>query len=259
MTPESRDVVLGGRHAVAFEPLVRALAEVKARLGGRRVVLVGGLAVAVRLAIPERATADVDSVVQLGRAGPGAVELLLASGPGVSRDTGHRVMVGPVAVDLIDARPSDHEEPTMLSRKDALFLTAARFALDTATPVRVRAGAVQVDAAVATPAGLVATKLHAVLFRSEEAKRATDAFDLHRLLSQHDVGGAVAALLARVRGGLPELVAWAGAVVFEERLAEYARLMRASGDPVIGSVAEVDLRAVGEAFLAVLRAEADAP
>lgn len=252
-----KEVVLGGPHESALEPLVEVLLRVREGVGGRKVVLVGGLAVAVRLTVPERATQDLDSAFDAPRRGPSTATLLLSSGQdGVAAgDRRDRVVIDDVVVDVIDVLPLDHYSLELAGADDALFAAAHRYAIDTAEPVRLTAGRASTEVLVATVPALVATKLHAANYRSQVNKKATDLFDLHRLLSQHDQGGRVATALAAAGDPLPRLLVETARAVFVERLDDGARLLRSHGDQIVAAVDEEDLAAVGEVFLAVLESE----
>ncbi|MHB8450871.1 MAG: hypothetical protein ACYDAQ_10555 [Mycobacteriales bacterium] len=87
-----------------------------------------------------------------------------------------------------------------LPERQRLFVSAHSWALATATPltlVTMGPDSVQATAPFATPAALVAMKLHAIQDRSDESqvKRAGDAWDLHQLLSHHNRNGQISAAL----------------------------------------------------------------
>lgn len=143
--------------------------------------LVGGVSVAVNLNGFHRPTADLDTV---SIDGDGALELLIERGArrstsGVTIESGSTV----VDVDIIDVSDGDPESGAFL---------AHRFALDTAIKRLLRvmslSGAqllTEVTAPVATPAAIVAMKLHSVEGRRESRpeKRASDIYDVVRIVS----------------------------------------------------------------------------
>lgn len=67
-------------------------------------------------------------------------------------------------------------------------MCAHRYAYDTATSLYISDGGEHVEVSVATPAGLVATKSHALRFATaarRSTKRTSDLYDLYRLLADY--------------------------------------------------------------------------
>jgi hypothetical protein len=181
--------------------LVRtALRVASADLG--RLAIIGGVAVTCRLQQAHRATVDVDTVAEDRL--PSVLEVLQALPGAQTRQGGaERVEIEGVVVDIIATGPvdkADIDDPL-----DELFVRAHRFALDSAELVAVVVESperVEGDLPLATPAGLVATKLAGVQSRwRPPRKKASDGYDLYRLLEAFDQSGEVArGLLA---GGEP--------------------------------------------------------
>lgn len=164
--------------------------------GLHRYCVVGGVAVTVRLGSAHRATADVDTVVD-ETTPPDAVTALLARSDARQDPTAqHRVIINGTKVEILHVAPLDDRELEGIPSDDALFVASHAWALDTATLVTIVAGhddLVRVTAPFATPAALIAMKLHAIQTRSSigQDKRAGDAWDLYRILVDLDADGAV--------------------------------------------------------------------
>lgn len=167
--------------------------------------MIGGLAVMSRLTTVHRATQDVDAVSEEGPHGRSFVHALVSSDVAVAGGGANEAVVDGVTIQVIptDAVPSDLEG----TDDDLLFLLAHRWALDTAEPMTLSAGPDAVaHVPVATPAALVCTKLHALVTRraGQEPKRASDAYDVLRLLQTFDVDAGIG---QAVREGPPRLAA----------------------------------------------------
>jgi predicted nucleotidyltransferase len=241
------------------EALVRAAGLVVAH-AGVRTALVGGLAVSCRLGVAHRATADVDLVADAPRvvSAGSAAENLVAAGIG-ERDEGGavvRIYVEGTRVEIIETASVDPADADAIEPDRArLFVLSHRWALDTATPLRIRVHGSDVEAEVpvATPAALVAMKLHAFQDRNDDRKRASDAWDLHRLLDltsgdadfARDLAAAPPALLPLLRSGIEH--------AFRDDVTRTRRWIRAYGDDEWATVAsEVALIEAADAFLAAL-------
>lgn len=243
-------VVLPG---AAMVPLVRAVAALT-DAGIGRYVVVGGVAVSVRLGQAHRATADVDTVVD-ETSPPDAIEALLAL-PDTIRDPSaeHRVLVAGTKVEILGVGPLDEPDLEGIPTKDALFVASHVWALDTATPITVVAGVdldVRATAPFATPAALIAMKLHAIEDRSNSSgqhKRAGDAWDIYRILVDLDVDGSVRAAFAAASGTLRYLVRNAAERVLVTAAARTHGWLRA-GDDAMAAVTTEELRLVGRAFI----------
>jgi len=237
--------------------LIRAVAALgDARLA--RYTVVGGVAVSVRLGQAHRATADVDTVFD-ETTSPDPVTALLAL-PGAERDPtgGHRVQVQGTKVEFLGVGPLDEHDLDGLPTKTALFVAAHSWALDTATPVTIISGddrSVRATAPFATPAALIAMKLHAIEDRratSGQDKRAGDAWDMYRLLVDLDADGSVRAALAAAPARLRSLVRETAERVLVVDAARTRGWLRA-GDDTMGAVSAADLRAVGQQLIAAMR------
>lgn len=254
MPSGAEPVVLPG---AAMVGLVGAVAAIEAANLGRYAI-VGGLAVSARLHRAHRATADVDTVVDESEP-PDAVEALLALGD-TRRDptASHRVYVGGTKVEVLGVgQLTAADDLSWATDGDALFVLAHRWALDTAKPLRLIAGddpQVEATAPFATPAALIAMKLHAIESRSAAGrdKRAGDAWDLYRILVDLDHGGSVTAAILTAPPALRPLIAAAVDRVLVTGADRTRGWMRA-GDDVIASVSAEELRLVALPLLDALR------
>ena len=146
-----------------MDRLVRSAAKIAdANLG--RYAIIGGVAVSARLGQAHRATADIDAVVD-DRTPPPALEALLDV-PGAESDpTGeHRIVIDGIKVEIQATEPFSPHDLEGLTDKQILYVGAHRYALEWATEITLISEANQVRATVcmATPAALVAMKLHAI-------------------------------------------------------------------------------------------------
>jgi hypothetical protein len=174
-------------------PVIATVREVLTRPGLPAMTLIGGLAVAVRvgaMGTAHRATTDVDFVTA-EIATDAAVEV--------------------VGVDLIVTHAVDERELDGLDDDQRLFVAGHRWAFERGTPMRLAASDDEfVELAVATPAGLVATKSHAVGFpnsRRRANKQPSDLLDLFRLVDAYDIDGALVAELRAGPNALARIVA----------------------------------------------------
>jgi hypothetical protein len=187
------------------------------------VALVGGLAVNLRLATggdAHRATRDIDVVS--GDDVPTVIDVLGAADP---MDRAQTVHVGEFDVDVIATVPVGTEELDGLDDGNRLFFLGHRFAFDTATPLQLgtRDRGDLVEISVATPAGLVAAKSHAVGHPRairRATKHAGDLYDVFRLLEVFDTDGSIGEAIAAAPHDLGALVA---TVLTTEILANPAR------------------------------------
>ena len=146
---------------------------------GLPVALIGGLAVTCRLATAHRPTQDVDMVTETSAdliAGSRTTAQNLISAGVAQADpsaTSTRLYVGSTKVELIE---TEHLEPgdsdDIESEKALLFVLAHRWALESAEPMTISVVNTDVRSTVpvATPAALVAMKLHSIQDRSEDRK-----------------------------------------------------------------------------------------
>jgi hypothetical protein len=183
----------------AMVGLVRAIASMgQAQLGPYAIV--GGVAVSARLGQAHRATADVDAVVDQDHL-PAAIGVLrgLATATPDPGGAEHRVYVDGTKVEILEVGPIPADDALReLSERQRLFVLAHGWALATAEPLTVIAldeAQLAATAPFATPAALVAMKLHAIQDRSGEgqAKRAGDAWDIHQLLAIRNARGDISA------------------------------------------------------------------
>ncbi|MGH9092260.1 MAG: hypothetical protein ACRDZR_12925 [Acidimicrobiales bacterium] len=204
-----------------------------------------------------RATSDVDTVVEEGDP-PGAVNVLLRmDGTEADPESDHRVWVQGTKVEVIHVGPVDDSDLAGIPEKDALFVASHAWALQTAVPCTLVAEAdsvVRTIAPVATPAALVAMKLHAIEDRRPsraQDKRAGDAWDIYRLLVDCDANGAVRGAL----GGAPPIFRGLVRVAAERILVSGAERtrgwLRAGGDEMAAATAD-ELRFVGQQLVAAL-------
>ena len=113
---------------------------------------------------------------------------------------------------------------------------------------------VEIEVPVAVPAALVAMKLHAIQDRNDDRKRASDAWDLFRLLRSHSGDDTFRASFAAAPGGLVPLVAQAVENVFRSNVTRTRRSIQAYGEPAWPSQAtEEALVDLAADFQAVLR------
>jgi len=237
--------------------LVRAAAKVaEANLG--RYAIIGGLAVSARLGQAHRATADIDTVVD-DLTPPPAIETLLDV-PGARPDpTGeHRVVIDGIKVEIQATQPIAPRDLEGLTDKQMLYVGAHRYALESATPVTLVAEAEQGRATVllATPAALVAMKLHAIEDRRPAGgldKRAGDAWDLYRILLDLDHTGAVRDELAAIPLPLRKVIGDAAERILVERAARTVSWLRA-GDDRMATVTSEELQVLGQPVVTALAA-----
>ncbi len=211
-------VVLAGRAGGTTHRSVALLATLPPALR-----LIGGMAVLCRVGSPHRATVDLDAVARdLPRYHEVLARLAVTSEGG-----GQYRFAGDFDLDVIDVAPTDSadlvahlltfdEPPGDLD----LNMVAHTWAHDTATPVDLVAvdegsGAVLARAAgrlVASSAGLLAMKATTVPLRSssKSEKRASDLYDLGRLLVAGDVAPGDVAAMPPLLGDTvrSRLVAW---------------------------------------------------
>ncbi len=194
--------------AVGVGPLLDAARAVQAVGGLPRMALIGGLAVTARVAATQptyRATADVDLVVD--DVEPSVLELLADAGLG----SGSNLRIDGVKVDVIPTVAFGDDDLVGLDDADRLFVVAHRWAIESAQPMRLLTPVSSaLTIRVATPAGLIAAKCHAVAF-ARSGRRATkhgsdllDVFSLVDALERNAIDelrtgpGDVARLVADV-------------------------------------------------------------
>jgi hypothetical protein len=211
-------VLLSGREGGTTHREVGLLATLPAELR-----LIGGLAVMCRVGTPHRPTVDLDAVARgLADMHEHLARLALTASGGGQYGFGDGL-----DLDVIDVAPISADElatdllaagPPLTDLE--LNVVAHTWAHDTATPLDIVAvdeatGARLTEAPgrlVASAAGIVAMKATTVPLRasSRPEKRASDLYDLGRLLVDGDLDlAAVAAMPAVLRAGVERnLVAW---------------------------------------------------
>lgn len=167
------------------------------------------------------------------------------------------MLVDGTKIEILGVGPVDESDLVGLPPKHAHFVAAHAWALDTATPFELVAGAdrqVRAVAPFATPAALVAMKLHAIEDRSAAglAKRAGDAWDIYRLLLDLDGDASVRAAMAAAPATLRELVADAVERVMVTN-AVRTRGWLQTGDFSMAAVTADELRFVASRFVEALR------
>jgi hypothetical protein len=174
--------------------------------------LVGGVAVICRLATAHRATLDADTVVEERE--PGVLEVLRArpdtSVPADPDSQG--VLIHGALVEIIEVAPVLPADVAAVDDpRDRLFVAAHRWALDTAEPADIDTAPAsgRRRLAIATPAGLAATKTHALVGRrgGRQDKMGSDLLDLLLLFEHFDDDGGLTAALRAAPYGLGGLVA----------------------------------------------------
>jgi hypothetical protein len=237
--------------------LVRAVAALtEASL--QRYAVVGGVAVAARLGQAHRATADVDAVVDETVRPPTAVEALLEL-PETEPDpeVDHRVYVEGTKIEILPVGPVGPRELEGVPEQDALFAASHSWALATATPLTIVAlvnPSVRTTALFATPAALLAMKLHAIQTRRSGGahKRAGDAWDIYRILVDLDAEGKVRRALIDGPPELRRLVCDAAERILVTE-PNRTRSWLVQGDESMASVRVEELRYVGTPLVAALR------
>lgn len=205
--------------------------------------LIGGLAVMCRLAAVHRATQDVDTVTETTV--PTAVEVITSSIGSPDPSNPNRVLIAGVTIDVIDTEPFEPQDLDGLDTGDQLFVVSHRWALDTATGTEIAAGGETASIRVATAPALVAMKSGAVScdHRREPRKRASDLYDLYRLILEYDRTGAISEALTAAPHSLGRLVADAlRAHVVDEPERAIRSLL--DGGPEMSAVTADDLRDV---------------
>lgn len=166
-------------------------------------VIVGGLAVMIRLGIAHRATQDLDALRRRHEGGATGLEILSTAGATEMDEVGGLIATdrGEVRVDVLEAGPQELDR-IFTDATDRLHATAHEWTLETATPVSINAisierkdGKTKTDvteacALVARPGPLVAMKMKASVDRFA-AKEATDLLDVVRLVTDPATAGVV--------------------------------------------------------------------
>jgi hypothetical protein len=224
---------------------------------GLRIAIIGGFAVTCRLGHVHRATGDVDAVADEGvdLAANSSAQLLVEAGVADPDPTpsgrDHRVWVDGTKLEIIDTQPLTGEASDVESPLPRLFVLGHRWALDRAETIAVQvagsAGAVVLP--VALPAALVTTKLHAFCDRQAEAKRASDLYDIYRLLEAYDREGALARAVDDGPSGLAAVVREVTVSRILGAGTRAIRYLRTYGDPAWPDITQDDLQRVVGVFV----------
>jgi hypothetical protein len=253
--------MLSGADAVILEgeamvPLIRAV-DALTQAGLDRFAVVGGVAVTARLGRAHRATIDVDTVVD-ETIPPDAIEALLALPHAKLDPSGaRRVTIDGTRIEILGVGPLEEADLDDMPATNALFVAAHVWALDTAVHLTLIAATdmdVRATAPVATPAPLVAMKLHAIEDRSASRgrdKRAGDAWDIYRLLLDRDADGSIRRALNGAGPSLRRLVREAADRVLISGATRTRGWMQA-GDGAIAAVTADEVRHVGERLVSEL-------
>jgi hypothetical protein len=209
---------------------------------GLPVALIGGLAVTCRLATTHRPTQDVDMVTETASANlvagsRTAADNLISAGVAKPDPTSSStcLRIGTTKVELIE---TEHLEPSdsadIEPEKALLFVLAHRWALESADPLTISVVGKDVTTTVpvATPAALVAMKLHSIQDRSEDRKRASDAWDIFRLLEGHDAAGEIGAAITEGPQELAPVVTSALDRIFRAEATRTRRWVEVYGEPL---------------------------
>lgn len=229
--------------------LVSALADLPTAMPSY--VVVGGLAVIVRVAGAHRITRDVDAVTwSPDGTNDAAIAVLVDAG---AEPTTNGARFEGVQIDVIPTGDFTEGDVVALDEYDRAFITSHRWAFDSAEAVEIvvstRDGVqVRTTTSLATPAALVAMKLGAIPRRklTNPGKRASDLYDIYRMIQVCNPRGELAANL----GGAPNALGpWCRdqlqSLLVDE--AERASLWLATeGSPAMQTVSADDLRAAGE-------------
>ncbi len=222
-----------------------------------RWVLIGGLAVNVRIGRVHRATNDVDAITEDQ---PKLVEILVASDAERLSASKIRFVDPPVEVDLMESTEGTELPP---GESDRVFAVARRWTMRTASSLRL--GVVdasnevvaKVDLAVASPAALVALKAVSIPRRAAGSyphKVGSDIQDLLSLLNGQDLD----ALIDEFSSLDKEATRWIADTLtkgFSRGTSDlrysFARLRRLAANTDARSITEDDLVLIGEFGLAL--------
>ena len=191
-------------------PLLEAVRAVLSTPHLPPVALIGGLAVTMHVSAAgtaHRATTDIDLVTVHVEPAPEAVELIAAA----HHSEQHPLIVGDVKVDIIPTNAIADGDLDGFEDHHRLFLAGHRWAFETAEATRLATPDSQrLTVRVASPAGLVAAKSHAVGYPStarRALKHGSDLLDLFRLVDLYDVEGSVTRQLRTGPSELARIIA----------------------------------------------------
>jgi hypothetical protein len=203
----------------------------------------------VQLAHAHRATADVDMVADDEAGELGAAVAVVAAEHGTVTTSGV-VLEDGTKIDVITTgswRADDLPDDPL----DRMFVLAHWWAVQVAEAVELRivdgsAVVARSQIAVAGPAALIACKLGSCRRRRDQAKVASDIYDVYRLLVEHDRDGSVARALAV---GPVDLGQWCSEAVSDTLVRDADRSARRLGiearGPAMANVRAIDLEVVG--------------
>lgn len=231
--------------------LVHAIPVIESQTG-RKVVVIGGLAVVCRLSRPYRATSDLDTVNRRGDADTPQLELLIAHGATSSGVSGALVATsaGDVQVDVLEVTDADLD-PLPEDPNDRLHVLSHAWAAVMSSDVIIRApGTPDTTVAVAEPGPLIAMKLQSIMNRAAR-KEATDLLDIVRLTLDPIAGPVVREQLAAADAQLRADASQHGTLWFDDRAERSLRIVRAIPE---GRETQIDdLHLVGELLQGALR------
>lgn len=202
--------------------------------------LVGGLAVMCRLRVAHRATEDLDEVAVSTT--PSLIEVIVEQLGARRVPGGSTAWIDGIAIDVIDTDPIVEGDLEGLELAEQLFVAGHRWALQSATPVTLECAGSCVTTRVAQVPALVATKVSAILGarRRLPHKRASDVFDLYRLVQEHDRDGGLSRALLDAPLGIGALVGAGLSASVIEQSERTARLLSA-GSEEMSSIGRLDL------------------
>lgn len=216
--------------------------------------LVGGVAVMARLVEAHRVTRDVDTVTDTGTGDPGPTVAAVAVHTGGRVDANSIELDDGTKIDVIatggwspDALPDDDNERLNIVAHWWAAHTGEHLALTVVSS----AGSVVATAhvPVATPAALVAAKLHAMRARRRAPeKAASDAYDIYRLLAVHDRDGSLSTSMAGGPADIAELCADAITETFVADAVRWARRIHNYAGGTTMGITDDDLEIAGSLF-----------
>jgi Nucleotidyl transferase AbiEii toxin, Type IV TA system len=174
--------------------------------------------------------------IHLVDAGDGSVSGLVHASGLVARHAGLPVaLIGGLAVTCRLAtahRPTQDVDLVAETSADLVAgsLSAAESAAESVT-ISVVDTDVRAVLPVATPAALVAMKLHSIQDRSGDRKRASDAWDIFRLLEAHNGNGDINTAITGAPEGLATLIGSALDRMFRSEVTRTRRWIRVYGEP----------------------------
>ena len=155
---------------------------------------------------------------------------------------GSTVWIEGVAIDVIDTDQIDDGDLQGLELAEKLFVTSHRWALQSATSLTLECGGLSVATRMAQAPALVATKVSAIsgARRRLPHRRASDVFDLYRLVQEHDWDGGLSRALLDAPLGIGALVGAGLSATVVAQSERTARLLRA-GNAEMSSIGPLDL------------------